>query len=174
LEGLVKIELAINGQFQRVDVPVSLSLLSLLRCRFGLYGTKEGCGIGECGACSVLVDGRLVNACLMLAVQVDGSSIVTIEGLADPDGTPNDLQEAFIRVGAAQCGYCTPGMVLAGEALLARNPNPTRAEILEALAGNLCRCTGYHQIADAIFETAQRRAASPRHGSMVTNHKAAS
>jgi carbon-monoxide dehydrogenase small subunit len=122
-----------------------------------MTGTKEGCGVGECGACSVLLDGELVNACLILAAQANGRRVVTIEGIRGPDGGPNDLQQAFIDYGAVQCGFCIPGMVLAGEALLARNPRPSRMEIRRAIAGNLCRCTGYIQIVDAIEATARRR-----------------
>ena len=132
-------------------------LLDVLRDNLGLTGTKEGCGVGECGACSVLLDGRLVNSCLVLAAQAAGRSVVTIEGVRGPDGGANDLQQAFIDYGAVQCGYCIPGMVLAGEALLATDPTPTRTAIREAIAGNLCRCTGYQQIVDAIEATAQKR-----------------
>jgi carbon-monoxide dehydrogenase small subunit len=129
----------------------------VLRDRLELTGTKEGCGVGECGACSVLLDGRLVNSCLTLAAQASGRNVTTIEGIRGPDGGPNDLQQAFIDQGAVQCGFCIPGMVLAGEALLATNPQPTRAEIRQAIAGNLCRCTGYQQIVDAIEATARKR-----------------
>jgi carbon-monoxide dehydrogenase small subunit len=136
-------------------------LLTVLRDHLNMTGTKEGCGVGECGACSVLLDGRLVNACLVLAAQAGGRQVVTIEGIRGLDGGleggPNDLQQAFIDYGAVQCGYCIPGMVLAGESLLAANPKPNRPEIREAIAGNLCRCTGYQQIVDAIQATAIKR-----------------
>ncbi len=147
----------LNGSPVSVEAPADISLLKLLREPLGLTGTKEGCGIGECGACSVLLDGRLVNACLTLAASAGGRSVVTIEGIRGADGGPNDLQQAFIDAGAVQCGYCTPGMVLAGEALLAQTHHPTRQQIREAIAGNLCRCTGYQQIVDAIQATAEAR-----------------
>ena len=129
----------------------------MLRDHLGLTGTKEGCGVGECGACSVLLDGRLVNSCLTLAAQASGRQVTTIEGIRGPDDGPNDLQQSFIDQGAVQCGFCIPGMVLAGEALLATNPQPSRDEIRQAIAGNLCRCTGYQQIVDAIEATALKR-----------------
>ena len=153
----MKLQLTLNGKPVEVEAPVDISLLKLLRDYLGLTGTKEGCSIGECGACSVLLDGKLVNSCLTLAAQAGGRDVVTIEGVCLPDGSPNDLQEAFISYGAVQCGFCTPGMVLAGEALLATNPAPTRTQIREAIAGNLCRCTGYQQIVDAIEQTALAR-----------------
>ena len=153
----MKIEFKLNGTITRLDTPPDIRLLSLLRDQLGLTGTKEGCGIGECGACSVLLDGRLVNACLVLAPQVDGREVITIEGIRSSEGGANDLQQAFIDYGAVQCGFCTPGMILAGEALLAANTQPTRSEIREAIAGNLCRCTGYQQIVDAIEVTARQR-----------------
>ncbi len=147
----------LNGQPVRIETPVGENLLTVLRDNLHLTGTKEGCGIGECGACSVLVDGILVNSCLTLAAQVNGRTVVTIEGIHAPDGGPNDLQQAFIDLGAVQCGFCTPGMILAGESILASNPLPTRREIREAIAGNLCRCTGYQQIVDAIAFVASKR-----------------
>ena len=153
----MKIEFSLNGHPISVEAPADISLLHLLRDTIGLTGTKEGCGVGECGACSVLLDGRLVNSCLVLAPQAGGREVVTIEGIRGPDGGPNDLQQNFIDHGAVQCGYCIPGMVLAGEALLAKTLTPSRAEIREAIAGNLCRCTGYQQIVDAIEATAADR-----------------
>jgi carbon-monoxide dehydrogenase small subunit len=153
----MKIDFTLNGSPVSVDAPTRASLLSVLRDYLGLTGTKQGCGIGECGACSVLLDGRLVNSCLVLAPQVGSREVVTIEGVRGPEGGANDLQQAFIDYGAVQCGYCTPGMVLAGEALLASNPRPSRQQIREAIAGNLCRCTGYQQIVDAIEATARHR-----------------
>ena len=165
----MKIEFTLNGSPVEIDVPPDTTLLRALRDHLGLTGAKPGCEIGECGACSVILrdelapDGgdepvpRLVNSCLLLAPQVDGCRVTTIEGIHAPDGGPDDLQQAFLEFGAVQCGYCTPGMVLAGEALLACNPCPTRQEIREAIAGNLCRCTGYQQIVDAIEATAARR-----------------
>ncbi len=151
------ISFTLNGNPVRIQAPEDITLLALLRDYLDMTGTKEGCGIGECGACSVLLDGRLVNSCLVLAAQAGSRQVTTIEGIRGPDGGPNDMQQAFIDYGAVQCGYCIPGMVLAGEALLAANPRPTRAEIREAIAGNLCRCTGYQQIVDAIEATAARR-----------------
>lgn len=153
----MQIAFTLNGSPVTVDTPADRTLLTVLRDDLGLTGTKQGCEIGECGACSVLLDGRLVNSCLVLAAQAGGRQVITIEGVRGPEGGPNDLQQAFIDYGAVQCGYCTPGMVLAGEALLAVNPQPTRAEIREAIAGNLCRCTGYQQIVDAIQATAKQR-----------------
>ena len=154
----MKIEFVLNGQPESVEAPASLTLLKLLRDFLGLTGSKPGCEIGECGACSVLLDGEVVNACLTLAAQVHGRTLVTIEGIHAPDGGPNDLQVALVEQGAVQCGYCTPGMVMAGEALLARTLTPSREEIQAAISGNLCRCTGYHQIEAAIEATARQRA----------------
>jgi aerobic-type carbon monoxide dehydrogenase small subunit (CoxS/CutS family) len=151
------VEFVLNGQEVAVETPPDITLLDLLRDHMGLLGSKEACRIGECGACSVILDGRLVNSCLVLAPQVGGREVITIEGLRAPGGGPNDLQESFIEYGAVQCGFCIPGMVLAGEALLSRNPQPTRAQIREAISGNLCRCTGYQQIVDAIEATALER-----------------
>jgi carbon-monoxide dehydrogenase small subunit len=128
-----------------------------LRDYLHLTGTKEGCEVGECGTCSVILDGRLVNSCLLLAPQVAGRELVTIEGIRAEDGGPNDMQLNFIDYGAVQCGFCIPGMVLAGEALLQRTLTPSREEIRVALTGNLCRCTGYQQIVDAIEVTARER-----------------
>jgi carbon-monoxide dehydrogenase small subunit len=156
----MNIAFTLNGQPVSVEAPADINLLHLLRDYLGLTGTKEGCSVGECGACSVLLDGQLVNSCLVLAPQAGGRNVVTIEGVRGPDGGANDMQENFIDHGAVQCGYCIPGMVLAGEALLAKTLSPSRAEIREAIAGNLCRCTGYQQMVDAIEATAiQRRAA---------------
>jgi len=151
------IEFSLNGTGVSVDAPADRTLLAVLRDHLNLTGTKEGCGVGECGAYSVLLDGRLVNSCLVLAAQAGGRQVITIEGIRSPDGGPNDLQQAFIDSGAVQCGYCIPGMVLAGEALLAANSRPKRTEIRQAIAGNLCRCTGYQQIVDAIQATATKR-----------------
>ena len=153
----MRLQFTLNGSQVETEASADQSLLTVLRDNLGMTGTKEGCGVGECGSCSVLLDGRLVNSCLTLAAQVNGRKIVTIEGVSLPDGSPNDLQQAFIEYGAVQCGFCTPGMVLAGEALLAEKPQPTRQEIRTAIAGNLCRCTGYQQIVDAIQITAQNR-----------------
>lgn len=151
------IEFTLNHKPVAVEAPPDITLLDLLRDYLGLTGSKEGCSVGECGACSVIMDGRLINSCLVLAPQAGGSEIITIEGIHAPDGGPNDMQENFITYGAVQCGICIPGMVVAGEALLLHNANPSRSEIRTALAGNLCRCTGYQQIVDAIEATAQSR-----------------
>jgi aerobic-type carbon monoxide dehydrogenase small subunit (CoxS/CutS family) len=151
------IKFTLNHQTVSVDSPPDITLLTLLRDYLSLTGTKEGCEVGECGACSVILDGRLVNSCMMLAPQVDGREVITIEGVRGPDDGPNDMQENFIEYGAVQCGFCIPGMVLAGEALLTMVPQPTREEIRLALAGNLCRCTGYQHIVDAIQATALER-----------------
>ena len=153
----MKLTFTLNGSPVSLEAPTNWTLLQALRDGLNLTGTKEGCGVGECGACSVLLDGRLVNSCLILAAQADGRAVTTIEGVRGTDGGPNDLQQAFIDAGAVQCGYCIPGMVLAGEALLAENLNPSRKDIRTAISGNLCRCTGYQQIVDAIQITANSR-----------------
>jgi Aerobic-type carbon monoxide dehydrogenase, small subunit CoxS/CutS homologs len=153
----MKINFNLNGSAVSIDSPANITLLSLLRDNFGLTGTKMGCEVGECGACSVLVDGKVVNSCMLLAPQVNGRSITTIEGIHDPNGEPNDLQRSLVENGAVQCGYCTPGMVMAGEALLAQTLSPSEDEIRNAIAGNLCRCTGYQQIVEAIEMTANLR-----------------
>ena len=140
----------LNRKWVEAEVEPWWTLLRLLRDHFDLTGTKEGCGYGECGACTVLMDNLAVNACLVLACQVDGKEILTIEGLSQPDGTLHPLQKAFLEKGAIQCGFCTPGMVLAAKALLDRNPQPTEEEIKRAIVGNLCRCTGYVKIIEAI------------------------
>jgi aerobic carbon-monoxide dehydrogenase small subunit len=155
------IDFTLNGKRSQVDAPPDITLLDLLRDHLGLTGSKEGCAVGECGACSVILDGRLVNSCLVLAPQADGREIITIEGIHAPDGGPNDLQVNFIDYGAVQCGYCIPGMVVAGEALLMKTLTPTRDDIRVALAGNLCRCTGYQQIVDAVEATAVQRREAP-------------
>ncbi|AYO31820.1 (2Fe-2S)-binding protein [Biomaibacter acetigenes] len=149
------ITLSVNGESYSVNVEENRTLLSVLREELALTGTKEGCGAGECGACTVLFDGKAVNSCLVLAVEADGHEITTIEGLAK-DGKLHPVQEAFIKHQGVQCGFCTPGMIMSAKALLDRNPNPTEEEIKEAIAGNLCRCTGYYPIIEAIKEVAQR------------------
>lgn len=154
----MKLEFLLNQQPVAVEAPPDITLLTLLRDYLNLTGTKEGCEVGECGACSVILDGQVVNSCMVLAPQVAGRELITIEGIHGPDGGPNDLQENFIDYGAVQCGFCIPGMVISGEALLHHNPQPIRSEIRLALAGNLCRCTGYQQIVDAIEATALSRA----------------
>lgn len=139
----------LNDVPQTVDAPPLARLLDVLREDLRCTGPKEGCGEGECGACTVLIDGRAVNSCLVPVIQVDGATIVTVEGLAK-DGRLDPVQEAFVRCGAAQCGICTPGFLLTARALLDENPHPSRDEVREALAGNLCRCTGYQKIVDAV------------------------
>jgi carbon-monoxide dehydrogenase small subunit len=152
----MRVELTVNGDPYRREVEPDATLLSLLRDALGLTGTKWGCMTGDCGACTVLVDGEPVVSCLQLARQVDGTEVTTVEGLGE-NGELGVLQSAFVRNGAAQCGFCTPGMLLSAEALLRYNHAPTEPEIREALAGNLCRCTGYTKIVDAVLEAAQKR-----------------
>ncbi|KYH31941.1 nicotinate dehydrogenase small FeS subunit [Moorella mulderi DSM 14980] len=149
-----RIKLKVNGQEYQVEVPADITLLELLREYLSLTGTKEGCGKGECGACTVLMDGQAVNSCLVPAAKAEGSEVLTIEGLASPDGRLHPLQEAFISEGAVQCGFCTPGMIMSAKALLDQNPHPTREEIKVALSGNLCRCTGYAKIITAVEKAA--------------------
>jgi carbon-monoxide dehydrogenase small subunit len=150
-----KISFAVNGEPKTVHVYPMERLLDVLRQKLQLTGTKEGCGEGECGSCAVLMDGILVNSCLVPVLQATGSSVVTIEGLA-PGQTLHVLQEAFLECGGAQCGICTPGMILAAVHLLKETPEPTLEEIREGLSGNLCRCTGYSQIVDAVAEAVRR------------------
>ena len=145
----MRIELTVNGERLEADVWAGESLLYVLRERLGLPGSKNACEQGECGSCSVLLDGRLVCACLVLAAQADGHELVTVEGLAEDDEL-HPVQAAFAETGAVQCGFCTPGFVVATADLLARSPNPSEDEIREALSGNLCRCTGYAKIFDAV------------------------
>jgi carbon-monoxide dehydrogenase small subunit len=145
----MKISLTVNGEPREADVWAGESLLFALRERLGLPGSKNACEQGECGSCSVLLDGVLVCACLVLAAQADGHEVVTVEGLAE-DGRLHAVQEAFVQAGAVQCGFCTPGLVVATADLLARTPDPSDDEIREALSGNLCRCTGYAKIFDAV------------------------
>ena len=148
------IHVTINGRLYEEEVEPRILLAHFLRETVGLTGTHVGCVIGECGACSIMLDGKVVKSCLQLAVQVDGREITTIEGLAH-DGELNSVQEAFVKNYAFQCGYCTPGMVMTSHALLRQNPNPSEEEIRKALAGNLCMCTGYVQIVDAVKEAAK-------------------
>ncbi len=146
---MYEIELRVNGHVERASVSAGMTLLELLRDRLALTGAKEGCGIGECGACTVLLAGKPVTACLVLAVEADGLEVRTIEGEAT-DGELSGLQRAFVDAGAVQCGFCTPGMIMSARGLLQRSPHPTDEEIVEAIAGNLCRCTGYEAILHAI------------------------
>lgn len=151
---LHRIELTVNGELDRVDVPAHMTLLDMLREKLMLTGTKNGCAAGECGACTVLMNGEPVNSCLVLAVECDGSEIVTVEGLAH-DGQLDPIQRAIVEAGGVQCGFCTPGILITSRALLDRNPEPTDSEIQEALVGNLCRCTGYQRIIDGVLEAAE-------------------
>ena len=151
----MNISFTLNGKPERCDVPPHITLLDLLRDVLGLTGTKRGCEAGECGACTVLLDGRAVNSCLVLAPQVDGREVLTVEGLAAP-GKLSPLQQSFIDHGAVQCGFCTPGMLLSAKDLLDHAPDPSRADIRRAIAGNLCRCTGYQQIVEAIENAARK------------------
>jgi carbon-monoxide dehydrogenase small subunit len=144
------ISFVLNGEATEVEIDLHLTLSQLLRDHLELTGTKEGCGMGECGACTVLLDGKSVNSCIFPAMEVDGKSVITIEGLTDAQGKLHPIQRAFIDHGAIQCGFCTPGMVLSAKALLDENPKPTDEEIRHGIAGNLCRCTGYLQIVQAI------------------------
>ena len=149
------IHLRVNGQDHELTVRPRRLLVDLLRYDLGLTGTKEACSVGVCGACSVLLDGRVVSACLLPAVFIDGRALTTIEGLAAADGSLSPLQTAFIRHGGFQCGICTPGQLIAATALLRDNPRPTEAEVRSWMMGNLCRCTGYYQIVEAIKAVAR-------------------
>ena len=150
------LDLSINGRARTLDVAVHHTLLEVLRDEVDLTGTKECCVVGECGACTVLVDGRSVNSCLMLAVEADGSEVLTVEGLA-VDGELDPLQTAFLDQSAAQCGFCIPGQLMSATALLERTDDPTDEQIQEALAGNLCRCAGYEQIFKAVHQAARQK-----------------
>ena len=154
----MEISFTLNRDPITIDVPSKIVLLDIFRDMLGLTGTKAGCEIGSCGACTVIVDGAAQNSCTFVANRLEGTTVFTIEGLSASDGMPNDLQRSFLEHGAVQCGYCIPGIIMAGESLLVNNPLPSRQEIRKALAGNLCRCTGYVQIIDAIEETARQRA----------------
>jgi carbon-monoxide dehydrogenase small subunit len=143
------IQLTVNGEPVEVAVEPNITLLQLLREELFLTGAKHGCGLGDCGACTVILDGKPVNSCLVLAVQANGGSVLTIEGLAE-NGSLHPIQQAFVDKGAIQCGFCTPGMILSAKALLDENPRPTEVEIRTAISGNLCRCTGYQKIVEAI------------------------
>lgn len=144
-----QVKLTVNGKLYELSVPPWETLVEVIRDDLGLTGTKEGCGLGECGACTVIMDGRAVNSCLVLAAEADGKQITTIEGLVDGDKL-HPIQQAFVDHGGLQCGFCTPGMIMSAKALLDENPTPSEEEIRKAIAGNLCRCTGYTKIIESI------------------------
>ena len=154
------ITVTVNGGRERLDAPSNMTLLQLLREKLAITGAKNGCSAGECGACTVLMNGQPVNSCMVLAVEADGAEIVTVEGLADGgrarDGQLTPIQEAFMEHNAVQCGFCTPGMLISAHALLKRNPHPTEEEIKSAMVGNLCRCTGYLRIIQAVQTAAEK------------------
>ena len=150
-----RITLTVNGESELVDVPSNMTLLEMLREKLVLTGTKNGCAAGECGACTVLMNGEPVNSCMVLAVECDGAEVITVEGLAH-DGQLDPVQVSIIEQGGVQCGFCTPGILISARALLDRNPSPNDYEIRDALVGNLCRCTGYLRIIDAVKDAALR------------------
>ena len=152
---LHRITLTVNGDTELVDVPSNMTLLQMLREKLVLTGTKNGCAAGECGACTVLMNGEPVNSCMVLAVECEGAKVTTVEGLAH-DGQLDPVQQAIIEQGGVQCGFCTPGILMSARALLDRNPHPSDYEIRDALVGNLCRCTGYLRIIDAVKEAATK------------------
>ena len=154
----MRMTFVVNARSRTLDAPPLARLLDILRGPLGLTGTKEGCGEGECGSCTVLLDGVPVNACLVVAGQCDGRNVLTVEGLASKNAL-SDLQEAFVKEGGAQCGICTPGILMAAHALLAANPQPGEGEIRESIAGNICRCTGYQRIVESIRYAAKEQAA---------------
>ena len=151
----MRISLTLNGKLREADVEADTRLIDMLREQFRLTGVREGCGAGECGACTVLLNDDAVCSCIVPAVQADGASVTTIEGLEE-NGELNVIQQAFVDHDATQCGFCTPGMIMSAKALLLKNPNPTRDEIKRAIAGNICRCTGYIPIVDAVEDAASR------------------
>lgn len=155
--GIHKIALTINGNYYQVDVPSNMTLLTMLRDRLALTGTKNGCSAGECGACTIMMNGEPVNSCMVLAVECDRAEILTVEGLSR-NGKLNPIQQAFLDHSAIQCGFCTPGMLISAIGLLSQNPNPSELDIREALVGNLCRCTGYASIIAAVQEAAHKLA----------------
>jgi carbon-monoxide dehydrogenase small subunit len=157
------LELTVNGEPRRVAVPANRTLLDVLRLDLGLTGTKQGCGEGDCGTCTVLLDGEPVNACLVLALEAAGRSVTTIEGVAEGPRL-HPVQQAFLDAGAVQCGFCTPGMVLVAKSLLERNPRPSERDVRRAISGNLCRCTGYQKIVEAVLLAAERLSAGQSGG----------
>lgn len=163
------LELTVNGRRRAVAIAPYHTLLEVLRDDLGLTGSKECCLVGECGACTVILDGRSVDACLVLATEADGGEVLTVEGLAG-DGQLSALQQAFLDYGAAQCGFCIPGQLISAHALLERIPHPTHADVEEALAGNLCRCAGYEQIIEAVMAAAEGRAGHSGDGGAEDRH----
>jgi len=150
----ISVTFRLNGETVSADVPVTWTLLRTLRETFELTGSKEGCGVGECGACTVIVDGQAVNACLFPIPEIEGKSVVTIEGIAQVDGSLHPIQQAFIENNGVQCGFCTSGMIMSAKALLDQNPEPTEKDVRRAISGNICRCTGYVQIVESIEKAA--------------------
>ncbi len=165
-EERLEVRLTVNGSERCLRIPPQTTLLELIRHHLGLTGTKEGCGKGQCGTCTVLMDGRPVNSCLVLAAQADGHRVTTIEGLAG-DGQLDDIQKAFIEEGAVQCGFCTPGLILTAKALLDEDPHPDEERIREAVSGHLCRCTGYDAIVRAILRAAKQESSRNQSSSPV-------
>ena len=153
---MTKIDFTVNGERVQIEVSANARLVDVLRETLGLTGTKEGCGIGECGACTVIVNGKAVCSCITLAAGLNGADVITIEGVSK-NGELDEIQQAILDHHALQCGFCTPGIVMSAKALLDANPNPTTEEIQQAIAGNLCRCTGYQQVIGAIADAAERR-----------------
>jgi len=158
----LEISFSLNDCHVRTAIKPWETAIDVLRNRLGLMGIKEGCGIGECGACTIIIDGKSVNGCLVLAAQLDGRTVETVEGLA-LNGSLNYLQKAFLDKGAVQCGFCTPGMLMSAKALLDQHEQPSQDSIINALSGNLCRCAGYVQIIDAVKEAARKKPKSPKH-----------
>lgn len=154
---MITVDFTVNGERVQLDVSESARLVDVLRETLGLTGTKEGCAVGECGACTVIVNGKAVCSCITLAAGLGGADVITIEGVSK-NGELDEIQQAILDHHALQCGFCTPGIVMSAKALLDANPNPTTEEIQQAIAGNLCRCTGYQQVIDAIADAAERRA----------------
>jgi len=151
---LHRITVTVNGEVELVDVPSHMTLLQMLREKLALTGTKNGCAAGECGACTVMMNGEPVNSCMVLAVECDGAELTTVEGLAH-DGQLDPVQQAIIEAGGVQCGFCTPGVLISSRALLNRNPNPSEFDVRDALVGNLCRCTGYFRIIEGVKKAAK-------------------
>lgn len=152
---LIQLNFNVNGKDESINIKPYARLLDVLREDLGLTGTKEGCGVGECGACTVIVNGETVNSCHTLAASMEGKNVITIEGLEGPEGEPHVIQKAYVEKNAIQCGFCTPGFVMSTKALLDKTPDPSREEIDIAISGNICRCTGYEQIVDAIEHSAK-------------------